>query len=257
VRNGDKDRPGYLVPAVDKAIQILEALKVQGSERSLSELAEATGSHKSSVQKILVTLRHHGIVERDEGTKRYSLGLTLADYGRVALNNLDIRRSVRPVLKELMEYSGETAVLGVLQGTQVVIADKREPPTHIRVSPFVGWRVPATCNCIGRALLAWLPQSRIDDILKIEGLPARTERSITDPSEFLTALAATRERGYATEYEDFHEGVNGVAAPVFNSMGKLIAALALGGPIFRMTEEKMQAFGVKCKELASGMSKKL
>lgn len=249
--------PAYLVPAVDKAIGILDVLRTEGGELTIAEIAKATGWHKSTVHKLLVTLHHHGLVARDEGTKRYSLGLALADYARVALHTLDVRRVARPYLTQLMECCGETAVLGILQGTMVVIVDKQEPPIQIRVTPFLGWRFPAAANGIGRALLAWLPQERAQRMVEAGGLPAATPKSITDPAVLWADLAATRERGYSVEHEDFHEGVNGVAAPVFDSRGQVVAALALGGPTFRMTEEKMREYGEKCTDLAARLSGRL
>jgi len=87
------NKPVYLVPAVDRAFRIVELLKAKKCDMSLAEITKATGWHKSSIHKLLVTLSHHGILERDEDTKRYSLGIKLAEYGRIALNKLDIRHS--------------------------------------------------------------------------------------------------------------------------------------------------------------------
>ena len=100
-------RPAYLVPAVDRALRILELLKMEGREMTLMEIAKATGWHKSSVHKLLVTMNHHGVLERDPLTRRYYIGITMAEYGRIALNNLDIRVTAKPFLKELMDYSNE------------------------------------------------------------------------------------------------------------------------------------------------------
>ncbi len=253
----DQPKTPYLVPAVDKAVRIMDLLKSAGYEMTIAEIALHTGCHKSSVQKILVTLNHHGIVQRDEMTKRYSLGIALAEYGRVALNNLDLRHTAKPLLNELCKYSGETAVLAVLQGTKMVMVDKKEPLIQIRVSPFIGLRFPATTTSNGKVLLAWLPESRVNEILEIEGLPARTNKSITDAVSYRADLDATRERGYALECDEFQEGISGVSAPVFNARKQVIATLSVAGPTFRMTEDKIQDYGRKCIEVASQLSAKL
>ena len=247
----------YVVPAVDKAFQILELLKSEFHEMTISEIARATGLHKSSVQKLLVTLSRHGVVERDPLSLRYSLGITLAEYGRRALNNLDIRRKAKPFLNILAEYSGETAVLAVLNENKMVMVDKKEPLVPIRVSPFIGMRFPATATSNGKVLLAWLAPSEVDEIIKREGLPARTKNSITDPVAYRADLAATRERGYALDFGEWHEGGSGVSAPVFSPRGQVVATLSIVGPSFRINKAKMRDFGMKCIEMSSLLSAQL
>jgi IclR family acetate operon transcriptional repressor len=220
----------------------------------MSEIADATGLYKGSIQRVLVTLQHHRAIERDESTKKYSLGLALAEYGRAALNRLDIRATAKPLLQELVEYSGETAVLAVLQGTKIVTVDKKEPLTTIRVSPFVGMTFPVTATADGKALLAWLPESRVEELIRAEGLPARTPKSLTDPSAYRAELAATRARGYAIDREEFRDGVSAVAAPVFDAARQAVAVIATVGPAFRMSEEKLQDYGRKCIELSARIS---
>lgn len=244
-----------LVPAVDKAFRVLEMLKSEGAEYTIVEIARELKLNKSTVHKLLVTLNHHGVVQRDESSKKFRLGIAFVEFGNIALNNIDIRRAAKPFLKTLMEFSGETACLASLQGTKVVIVDKKEPPIQIRVAPQLGWRFPATLNSMGKALLAWLPDHRVEEIMRREGLPARTSKSITDPAAYKAELAATRERGYATEYEEFHDGVNGVAAPVFDARGRVAASVAVGGPAFRMTGDKMAECGRKCVEMAREISR--
>jgi IclR family KDG regulon transcriptional repressor len=250
-------KPEYLVPAVDRAFRIMELLRAEGREMSLSEIARETGWHKSSILKLLVTMKHHGVMERDETTRRYSLGITLAEYGRIALNNLDIRVTAKQSLLELTDYSSETAVLAILSGTKMVMVDKKEPILQIRASPFIGLRFPATATSNGKALLAWLPDDRFDEIVRIEGLPSYTNKSITDMEAYRKDLAATRERGYAVDRGEFQEGVSGVSAPIFNPKGKVIATISLVGPEFRMTEEKIRDCGRKCIEVAAQLSQKL
>jgi IclR family KDG regulon transcriptional repressor len=247
-------KPAYLVPAVDRAFRILELLKTEGREMTLMEIAKATGWHKSSIHKLLITLKYHGVLERDSSTKRYYLGISLAEYGRIALDKLDIRVTAKPFLKELVDYSNETAVLAILKGTKMIMIDKREPFRNIRVSPYIGMRFPASATANGKALLAWLQEDKVREILEIEGLPKSTKKSIVDVDAYQADLAETRRRGYAVDHEEIYEGVGGVAAPVFTPGGKAIATLSIVGPEFRMNEEKTRDFGKKCVELAAQLS---
>jgi IclR family transcriptional regulator, KDG regulon repressor len=247
----------YLVPAVDRAVHILELLKAQKYEMTLAEITKATGWHKSSIQKLLVTLSHHGVLERDESTKRYSLGISLAEYGRVALNNLDIRLAAKPFLKELVDYSGETAVMAILNATKMVMVDKKEPVLQIRASPFIGSRFPATATSNGKALLAWLPEDCVDRILEIEGLISFTSKSIVSPAAYKADLTATRKRGYAIDCSEFQEGASGVSAPIFGPGRRVIATISVVGPEFRMTEKKIRECGAKCMEVAEQLGARL
>jgi IclR family KDG regulon transcriptional repressor len=256
-RTKKTEKSVYLVPAVDRALEILALLRTEGREMNLAEISKATGSHKSSVQRLMMTLNHHGFVKRDEITKRYALGIALAEYGRIALNNLDIRQLAKPYLQALVDYSGETAVIAILNGTKMVMIDKREPPSQIRASPFIGMRFPATATSNGKALLAWLPEERVSEIMQIEGLPAITRQSITKPAAYRADLAATRERGYAVDREEFQEGVSGVSAPVFSPKGQIIATISIAAPAFRMTEESIRKYGEKCVEVAAQLSAQL
>ena len=218
---------------------------------TLAEIASATGYHKSSVHKILVTLRHQGFLDRDETTKRYSHWIALVRCGQAALDNLHIKHSAKSILRELADYSGETANLTVLSGTKTVIVDVMEPPVELRVSPPIGTTDSVINKSNGKAVLAWLPDSLVNTIIKREGLPARTKRSITNVKLYRKELEAVRKQGYAADFEEFQEGISAVSAPVFNAQGQVVATLSIVGPAFRMTKGKMRLYGQRCAKAAA------
>jgi DNA-binding IclR family transcriptional regulator len=223
-------------------------------EMTLAEIASATGYHKSSVHKILVTLNHQGFLDRDETTKRYSLGIALLRCGQAALDNLNIKHSAKSILKELADYSGETANLAVLRGTKIVIVDVMESPVELRVSPPIGTMDSVINKSNGKAVLAWLPESLVNTIIKREGLPAKTKRSIKNVKLYRKELAAVRKQGYATDFEEFQEGISAVSAPVFNAEGQAVATLSIVGPAFRMTKGKMRLYGQRCAKAAAQLT---
>ena len=252
--SGEENISIYNVPAVDRAARIMLMLGTRTREMTLAEIASATGYHKSSVHKILVTLCHHGFLDRDETTKRYSLGVALVRCGQAALNNLHINHSTKSYLKELADYSGETANFAILNGTSIVIVDAIEPQIELRVSPPIGTMDSVINKSNGKAVLAFLPESLVIKIIKREGLPANTKNSITSVKVYRNELAAVRERGYATDYEEFQEGVRAVSAPVFNAEGQVTATLSIVGPAFRMTKDKMQLYGKRCAKAAAQLT---
>jgi IclR family transcriptional regulator, KDG regulon repressor len=250
----EDDLSRYNVPAVDRAARIMLLLGSEAREMTLAEVAAATGWHKSSVHKILVTLQHHGFLDRNETTKRYSLGFALVRCGQSVLNNLHINHSAKTLLKELADYSGETANLAVLRGTKMVIVDVIESPVQLRVSPPIGTMDPLTVKSNGKAVLAWLPESEVNKIIQTEGLLSNTKNSILKPKLCQNELTAVREQGFATDFEEFQQGISAVSAPVFNSEGQVVATLSIVGPAFRMTKDKMQLYGKKCAEAAAQLS---
>jgi DNA-binding IclR family transcriptional regulator len=223
-------------------------------EMTLAEIAAATGVHKSSVHKILVTLLHHGFLDRNELTKQYTLGLALVRCGQSVLNNLQINHSAKSTLKELADFSGETANFAILHGNKTVIVDVVEAPVELRVTPPIGTMDPITTKSNGKVILAWLPEEEAAEILRTEGLHGMTRNSITKIKQYFSELAAVRDRGYATDFEEFREGISAVSAPVFNSESRVIGTLTIVGPAFRMTKEKVHLYGKKCAEAAARIS---
>jgi IclR family acetate operon transcriptional repressor len=201
-----------------------------------------------------VTLNYHGLVDRDVMTKRYSLGVALLEYGRVALKGLDIRHVAKPFLKALVDYSGETAALAVLRGTRITIVDTEESPNPMRVSLSIAMGAPATTTSNGKAVLAYLPEKQLNEIIKIEGLPTKTKKSITKIKAYRTELAAIRKRGYATDFGEYQEWIVGVSAPIFDAQGQVMGAISISGPLFRMTKERVRNYGKKCAEMTIQIS---
>jgi DNA-binding IclR family transcriptional regulator len=252
--SSEEDVPIYMVPAVDRAARILLMLSTSAQGMTLAEIASATGWHKSSIHKILVTLGYHGFLERDEATKRYVLGIGLVRFGQSVLRNLGIHHSAKAFLKELAEYSGETATLAIVRGTKMVIVDVVESPIELRVSPPIGTMDSVTTKSNGKAVLAWLPEDRINEIIQTEGLPAKTRNSITMVKLYRNELASVREQGYAIDSEEFQEGISAVSAPIFNLEAQVLGTLSLVGPASRMTKEKLRLYGGKCVEAAARLS---
>jgi IclR family transcriptional regulator, KDG regulon repressor len=248
-----KTKASYIVPAVDRAIRILSLLKSEKREMTIAEIAEATGWNKSSIYKLLLTLDHHGLLTRDLVTKKYSLGIALMDYGRAVLNGFEIRHAAKPSLKELARYTGESVAVSILSGTQMTLVEVEESVAQVRIALSVGMTKSATATSHGKAVLAHLPESRLEEILRVEGLPGYTKKSLTNPGVYRKALEVVRKQGYAVECEEFEEGLAGISAPVFSANG-VVGALLIVLPSFKLTKEKSRLFGKKCAEEAARVS---
>jgi len=254
-----KYKPSYIVPAVDRAIQILLLLKNEGRDMTIAEISEATGWARSSIHKLLLTLNYHALLDRDSKTKRYSLGSELSELVRFkfAFKSQDLRSAAKPILHALVEYSRETASLSVLRDTQMIFLDVEESPEQVRVSLITGISTPATTTSYGKAVLACLPEDRVIEIIRFVGLPVTSEKSFTTIGSYLMDLATTRKRGYAIDYEDYRKGIVGVSAPIYDAKQQVIGALSLVGPAARITKEKARRYGQKCVDMAAKLSDKL
>lgn len=225
-----------LVPAVDHTARILMAFRSGKVELGVSELSKALGINKSTVHKIALTLCHHRFLERNEDSKRYRLGPALFDLGNIVLDGVDLRAVARPFLRDLVAATGQTVLLGVLDGDRVIIIDREESPEPMKITSPIGKRIPACAGSFGKVLLS------TEDIARLytsRGLPAFTENSITDLEQLKAEQRKACERGFAVDDQEYLEGVRAVSAPVLGADRKVAAAVTVVGFAARMTDERM------------------
>jgi DNA-binding IclR family transcriptional regulator len=226
---------------LDRAFAILDALASAAHDASLSELAETVKLHKSTVHRLLMILEGYRVVQRDPQTGRYQLGLRLFELGSLAVGNFNVRERARAHLERLVYEVDETVHLCVLDAGEVLYIDKIEPSRSVRMASRVGRRNPAHCTAVGKAMLAWLPEKEVDNILRHHGLPRMTPNTIMTPAELKSELERVRQRGYAIDNEEVEEGVRCLGAAVLDHTGRPIAALSVSAPAFRLPTEKLAA----------------
>jgi len=224
-----------LVPAVDRALCILNVFKDGQVEYGVSELSRALSLNKSTVHNIIYTLCHHNLLEQNLVTRKYRLGRGLIELGYLTRQRQDVREAARPFMIKLMEATGETVFLGVFENDGITIIDKTEPPGEMKITAPFGQRVPFCAGCFGRVFLTWMSETEVDRLLVSPGLRKFTETSITNPAAYKASLASARRRGYAVDdTEEYLEGVWAVSAPIHDIEG-VVAALTVVGFTGRMT----------------------
>lgn len=237
------EKRDYTISVVRHTLRVLQTfLEDTRAEQSAKEISERLGLNRVRVFRILSTLEYQGFVRQDPQTKRYRLGLKLFQLGQAVARQFDLTRVADSILAELAEKTGETTYVYALDGLEAVTVAKRESKQPMPISPLIGHRdtleVGAACNL----LLAYLPPEDIDKVLNQGPLPRRSERSVTDPREVKRRLVEIRRLGYHLTRCEEEKGVNAVAAPIRNSSGQVVAALALAGPSVRFTSEKTRFF---------------
>lgn len=248
-----KDSP-YQVQVLDRAVALLEALSREEEGLTLLELSERLGLHKSTVHRLLMVLETHRFVEKIRQSGRYGLGLKLFELGNRAVAHLALGQRARPYLERLVAEVDETAHLCILDEGEVLYLEKVEPSRTVRVPSSVGRRNPAHCTAVGKVLLAFLPPSELEVLVKRHGLRAFTRNTITTLSGLRRELALVRERGYAVDSEEIEEGLICVGAPVRDYSGTVVASISIAGPAFRLTKAKVPGIAGRVTRVAREFS---
>ena len=241
--------------SVTRAIRCLELIAEAG-ELGVSELGRRLGVHKATASRLAATLAERGLVERDQLTERYRLGFGLIRLAGAAISGLDLIRTARPVMEDLADTTRETVNLGVLSGTDVIYVDQVAGARSIVNVSWVGRRSPLHCSASGKVLLAFASEGERERLLA-HPLERLTPRTITEVGALKLHLDETRARGYAITVEELEEGLNGVAAPLRQADGEVVAALSLSGPAFRVRAIDLPRLARTTIDAAAGISRRL
>jgi DNA-binding IclR family transcriptional regulator len=204
----------------------------------LAQVAVSLQLHKSTAHRFLMVLEKHRMVERTAAGK-FRLGLRLFDLGNRAIEQYDLRDRAQPHLRRLVAETEETAHLCILEGAHVIYIDKIEPARSVRMITRIGASNPLHCTSVGKAILAFLPEERIADVLRRVRFERFTTRTIVTPEALRTEIEKTRRRGYAVDDEEFEEGLRCIAVPVLDAQRLPVAAVSVSGPSFRVTAQKL------------------
>ena len=240
----DRDsKPNNLVQTIERASSILDILGQSPNGISIRELSSKIKLPKGTIHRLLSSLSYFGYVRQDPKTRNYLLGFKLVELGNLLLNQLDLRKEAEPFLKDLAERTKETVHMVLLDRNEVVYIDKVETDQHtsgLRMASRVGLRNPAHSSAVGKVLLAHFSEEELNNFTKEKGLLKRTENTITDPGRLREHLSIVRTQGYAIDDEENEKGIRCVAAPIYNEVGKPVAAMSISGPAFRITKKVIQ-----------------
>jgi DNA-binding IclR family transcriptional regulator len=228
--------------AVERALDVLLCFSRHTPELTMTQIATEVGLHKSTMHRLLATLEKKRFVQRNPETGAYRLGIRLLQMAYLTLEQYDLRRLAAPFLHLLLEEHRETVHLAVLDVVDVVFLDVLESPQRVKLAAAVGQRLPACATASGKSMLAFMPDEAVQRVLK-RGLPRHTERTLCSPETFLEELKEVRRRGYAFDEQELEEGIDAVAAPVFDQHGYPIAAVAIAGPAYRLSRQRMAEIG--------------
>jgi DNA-binding IclR family transcriptional regulator len=243
----------YKVQALDRAFAVLDLLGESDSPLGLAQVAASLQLHKSTAHRFLMVLERHRMVERTMNGK-FRLGLRLFDLGNRAIDQYDLRDRAQPHLRRLAAETEETAHLCILEGAHVIYIDKIEPARAVRMITRIGASNPVHCTSVGKAILAFLPEERIVDVIRRTRFERFTHRTIVTPEALRTEIEKTRRRGYAVDDEEFEEGLRCIAVPLLDAQKQPVAAVSVSGPSFRVTAQKLPAIANHLLQCVRGIS---
>jgi IclR family KDG regulon transcriptional repressor len=241
------------VRAVERALDILLCFTRDEPTRSLTQIAETVRMSKTTVHRLLATLENKRFITRDQVTGFYRLGLRFIEMASLVLQDVELHRWAQPYLHKLSTQFGETVDLSILDGSDVIYLDVVESPQRLKLAAAVGQRLPAFCTASGKALLAFLPEDQIRKILG-ENLTRYTDCTPVSISDILSELRVTAERGYAVSEQEYERDINAVAAPIFDADHHPIASIAIVGPSFRLTKDRLPELGESIRRMTQLIS---
>ena len=235
---------------------MLKVFSEDEAEIGISNLARRLGLAKSTVHRLAVTLAAEGFLEQNPDNGRYRLGLSLFSLGPLVRRRMDVSNVARPLLGALRDKTQEAVHLAIVAQTSIVYLYNLESSQAIGIRSYIGARKQAFCTAEGRVLLAFGAPAVLDAVLA-EALKERTPKTGTAKAALKRALEVVRQSGYAVDDEESEVGMRGLAAPIRDISGKVIAAVGLAGPIQRLTKKDLRTLATEVIATADAVSVRL
>lgn len=230
---------------------IIKALSDEPSGATVSELVIQLGIEKSVVSRVLATLLADGYLVRDEVTDSFRIGLAFAAIALRHIDNTGISDLCLPLLRSVANETGELVQLAIVQNDQMIYVAKAEGKQRIRVLSLVGRAAALHASAVGKVWLSSLPEDKALALCLKAGLEKFTDKTITSIDELRATLLRVRKNEYATVDQEMIEGASAVGTPVFDrSNSRVLGAVVLSGPSYRLPQKRMMTFVPKLKELA-------
>jgi DNA-binding IclR family transcriptional regulator len=225
VRTGERNT---FDSVIGRAAALLGAFDARHLELGVSELSRRSGLPKSTTARLAAELTTYGFLEKSEEGSDLKLGTKLFELGELASRQRQLREVALPYMADLRQVSKQTVHLAVLVGTDVMYVEIVRSRNAPRMPSEVGGRLPAHAAGVGKALLAFAPESVVQAVID-RGLPAVGPRTITAPGLLLRELRRIREAGIAYESEESGHGVGCAASPILGPDGRGVAAMSISG----------------------------
>jgi DNA-binding IclR family transcriptional regulator len=237
-------------------LDILETIRETRSGLGLADLARALELPKPTAYRILATLEARGFVARD-GSGHYQMTRKFFDLQQTESEEQVLRRVAQPHLERLVASCRETVNLGILDACEVVVINTVESPQAIRMSSKVGNRRYLHSTALGKVLLSGLSEKEVQRLIRIQGLPRLTPKTIVTQKGLAAELDQVRKQGFAIDNEENEADGRCIGAPIAGAGGRIVAALSISAPVFRMDLARLRSLATELGEVCRAISRGL
>ncbi len=215
------------VQSIDRAFDIIELLSKESRSIAMTEIGRRLNLHKSTVHRLLSSLRDRGYVEKETGTGNYKLGLGFVELASLYLNSLELKTEASPFLNQLTKQTGQTTFLATRDGAEIVYIDKVETYNSLRRYTIIGKRLPMHATSLGKAMLSGFSDKEIEELYPDKKLAVMTKKTVPTADALMAEIRQIRERGWSIDDEESEKGTRCVGAPIFDYRDRVIAAVSL------------------------------
>ena len=251
-----KEPQGATVQALDRGLILLRDIATRGSG-TLAEISSRNDLPASTAHRILATLAQHGLVDMSGNEQQWHIGIEAFRIGGAYLTRTNVVEMARPVMRQLMEKTGETANLGIADNGEVVFVGQVETHNPIRAFFRPGSRGPMHSSGIGKALLSAYNDRAINSFIHHYGLAQFTPKTLTTANALIADLDQARQNGWAFDDDERYLGMRCVAAPIFNSFGEAVAGISISGPSVRFPDAAIATIGPLVRDAAEQVTQSI
>jgi IclR family transcriptional regulator, KDG regulon repressor len=249
--------PAEQLQTLNRAISILDCFTQDNTELGVREIARMVGLSSSATGRLLGAMKELGILSQNPDTHAYSMGARVLTWAGVYNAELNLRNRALPAIQELHDSTRESISLYILENNERLCIERLESPQTVRIVTRVGRRLPLYAGSAGKVMLAFLSPRRQAEYFNNTPLVPLTSKTIIDPLTLREELDRIHEAGCAVSYGEWIEDAAGVAAPILDQNGEVVAALSISGPIGRFNDENVAGYRDEAKRVAAEISEGL
>lgn len=241
--------------SVSRALRLLSRLSEEPNGMSLSELARAVGLAPSTAHRLLTTLQLERFVRFEDS--RWLVGVQAFNVGSSYLRARDVCFMARPYLRILMQQTGETSNLALIEDQEIVYLAQVESSQMMRALAKPGVKAPWTCSAVGKACLAFMARPQAEKLIQLAGITQMTAKSHVTEATLWPDLAQVQQNYFAFDDEEHSPGLRCVGSPLFDSQSNVIGALSISGPTVRLSQSSMTQVGKSVSRIARELTNAL
>jgi IclR family KDG regulon transcriptional repressor len=244
------------VRVLHKTLDILETIKSRESGFKLAELSREVELPKATVYRILTTLEGRGYLDR-AADGSYRMAKKLFDLQRSESVEQILNRVAQPIMERVVDATKETVNLGILDAGEVVVINTVESPQAVRMSSKIGNRRHLHSTALGKIFLAGLPEKEFLRLIRMKGLPRLTDNTLISKPAVIEEINRVRKQGWAMDNQENEIEGRCIGAPILTPDGRVVAALSISGPVFRMDVARARSLVPQLRSFCAEISEKL